>query len=229
MSVKKVLITAGSTMSMIDKVRGISNVFRGKTGAYIANHFADKGYNVTLLTSDSSVLSLMDSINVIGYRTFDELYSNMETEISSGNYDVIIHSAAVSDYQVESVSGLENKSGENVWLQITDTGKVSSSRFEKLSITLSRAPKIVDQIRKPWNFLGTLVKFKLLVGVYDEELIDVARRSRVASGADLIVANCLEWSSQYAYILGNDSKTQMVYRRQLPEKLLDRILELTGD
>jgi phosphopantothenate-cysteine ligase len=49
-------------------------------------------------------------------------------------------------------------------------------------------PKIVDEV-KPLAPAVYLVKFKLEVGRTREELIDIARRSRERSDADLIVAN----------------------------------------
>ena len=39
---KKILITSGSTSMKIDTVRTISNIFKGTTGALIANKAAEK-------------------------------------------------------------------------------------------------------------------------------------------------------------------------------------------
>jgi len=47
---RKVLITAGSTVAPIDQVREISNIFRGRTGAMIAEFLASKGVECTLIT-----------------------------------------------------------------------------------------------------------------------------------------------------------------------------------
>jgi len=46
----KVLITAGSTNVMIDQVRCISNIFKGKTGNAIARFFNDTE-EVTIILS----------------------------------------------------------------------------------------------------------------------------------------------------------------------------------
>ena len=53
---KSVLVTAGSTMVPIDKVRAITNIFNGRTGTNIALYFAQQGWNVTLVTSNPSLL-----------------------------------------------------------------------------------------------------------------------------------------------------------------------------
>ena len=63
-----------------------------------------------------------------------------------------------------------------------------------------RAPKLVDRIRGDWGFRGVLVKFKLEVGMSDEELLEVAERSRRQSDADLMVANTLEGAAHWAYL-----------------------------
>ena len=47
----KLLVTAGNTLVPIDSVRGITNVFTGRTGAGIALHAYRRGHHVTLLTS----------------------------------------------------------------------------------------------------------------------------------------------------------------------------------
>ncbi|PJA45782.1 hypothetical protein CO174_01615 [Candidatus Uhrbacteria bacterium CG_4_9_14_3_um_filter_50_9] len=48
----RILITAGSTMSMIDNVRGITNVFTGRTGAGYAveNMFGKAAFQWVTLT-----------------------------------------------------------------------------------------------------------------------------------------------------------------------------------
>ncbi|MGA9855786.1 MAG: phosphopantothenoylcysteine decarboxylase, partial [Gammaproteobacteria bacterium] len=46
-----IFITAGNTLVPIDRVRGITNVFSGRTGAAIARCAWERGHTVTLLTS----------------------------------------------------------------------------------------------------------------------------------------------------------------------------------
>ena len=63
-----------------------------------------------------------------------------------------------------------------------------------------RAPKLIDMVRSPWGFRGTLVKFKLEVGISDERLLEIAEKSRIHSQADFMVANTLEGASAWAYL-----------------------------
>ncbi len=50
------LVTAGNTLVPIDRVRAITNVFTGRTGASIARCAWERGHTVTLLTSHPEVV-----------------------------------------------------------------------------------------------------------------------------------------------------------------------------
>src|SRR5438034_5962598 len=45
----RILVTAGNTLVPIDRVRCITNIFTGRTGARIALHAQERGHDVTLL------------------------------------------------------------------------------------------------------------------------------------------------------------------------------------
>jgi len=220
----KVLITAGSTQTPIDKVRAITNIFRGQTGTNIAEHFFNQGSYVTLLTSNPDIVPwlLCRSIyrfKLVVFHTFDQLAEIMEEKITKGNYDAIIHSAAISDYKSEKVFVLDEHGG----LVAIDASKKVSSKQKELYLKLVPTIKLVDQIRQPWGFAGKLVKFKLEVGISDAELLAIAKKSRVDSAADLMVANCLEWADKYAYIIDQNDQVKKVIRQELPIGLYRRI------
>lgn len=242
----KILITAGSTNIMIDKVRCISNIFKGSTGSAIARYIAlnidDSKPNdipdVTLITSNPThnLIDRLGSLRVLPYKTYDELYSLMEKEITTGNYDVIIHSAAVSDYKVDgtfSIVRQECLGGEQIGyskkfsLSKIDSSKKISSSNPELFLKLVPTEKIIDKIREPWGFKGKLVKFKLQVGISDKELLDIATKSMATSKADFIVANCLEWANEKAYIIKKDSVDGIacVSRDRLAKELFNMITE----
>ncbi len=225
----KILVTGGSTQVMIDKVRCISNIFKGRTAWDIAIECGRNGFveqketYVKLLTSSTAYPTLTGYYidEVERFKTYDELYALMEKEVTTGNYDVIIASAAVSDYFVEGtyvgakIPGIEAAEG----LVKIDSSKKISSTENELYLKLAPTKKIVDQIRNPWGFKGKLVKFKLQVGITDEELIDIATKSMIHSKADIIVANCLEWAKERAFIITANS-VKSVTRSKLPEELL---------
>ena len=210
-----ILITGGHTEVPIDKVRCISNIFHGKTAIDIAKEACLQKHSVTLVGNESMFVATWDRFRF--YKTFDELEIVMEQEIKSNFYDCVIHSAAVSDYTVSRVLDDPNM------MPIDNTGKVGSN-YSKLYLEMVPTRKIVDEIRN-WGFKGILVKFKLQVDMPDEELIRIAHKSMQDSCADVIVANCLEWAKDRAYILTKDVN-QSVSRKLLAPALLNIIEEM---
>lgn len=243
----KILVTAGATQTPIDQVRAITNIFKGKTGTNIATelmYMNQEGqpswspkalHEVTLLTSNPDLMTNpQTNLRVIPYRTFDDLAALMEEEIRhgcpGGAYDVIIHSAAVSDYKVAKVLVPEERSVgwtydveyQHLILTPLDASKKISGSHDHMYLELAPTFKIVDKIRTEWGFTGFLVKFKLQVGITDEKLLDIARKSRDTSDADLIVANCLEWAKEYAYVVGRDGLAEKVTRGLIGSAIMQR-------
>ena len=61
----KILVTAGNTQTVIDRVRCITNVFSGRTGAQIAAEAFERGHAVTLVTSHPEVLTTVPAVTRI--------------------------------------------------------------------------------------------------------------------------------------------------------------------
>lgn len=223
-----VLVTAGNTQTPLDKVRCITNIFSGRTGARVAVEAFERGHAVTLLTSHPEVLDAMHSTRprtapawaVKPYRTFDDLDALMAAEVPRG-FDVVIHAAAVSDYHVAGV--FTHRDGA---FHDARAGKVKSSHPE-LWLKLTPAPKLIDKVRAEWGHAGTLVKFKLEVGATDAELLEVAERSRAHSAADLMCANTLEGMTEFAFV-GAGADYERVTRADLAARLLDAVEALSS-
>jgi phosphopantothenate---cysteine ligase (CTP) len=242
-----ILITAGNTLVPIDRVRGITNIFTGRTGAAIALEGHRRGHQVTLLTSHPEAVASLaedgipqDRWSLHRFRTFDDLQNRMSEVIPGGNLDAVVHCAAVSDYRSAGIyapgPGSHFDVATGTWHgtdgppTLTDraAGKVKSDEQE-LWIRLVRTPKLVDLIRSPWGFRGVLVKFKLEVDVSDDQLLEIAERSRQQSVADLMAANTLEGSALWAFLGPIDGKYERVSRRDLASRLLEAIERLHGE
>jgi phosphopantothenate---cysteine ligase (CTP) len=218
---KSALVTAGATIVPIDKVRAITNIFKGRTGTNIALYFSQQGWDVTLITSNPSLLEeeAAGSVSIQTYHTYDELLSRMQKSIcSEKRYDAIIHSAAVSDYRVEGAYTYERESGMQA---VGSKGKISGS-IEELYLRLLPTQKIVDLIRDAWGYKGYLVKFKLQTGISDDQLLKIAEKSRVHSKAEMMVANCLEWSDERAYVM-TEGRVVPVARADLPKTIMEEM------
>lgn len=236
------LVTAGNTLVPIDRVRCITNIFTGRTGAGIALHAHNKGHTVTLLTSHPEVVAILtqrppggDRWHLHPYRTFEDLQALMTTHVQNAGLDGIIHCAAVSDYLAAGVYAPNphthfdpasarwcGEGDQAPGLVDRAAGKVKSDEPE-LWLRLVRSPKLVDRIRSDWGFTGLLVKFKLEVALNDEQLLDIAEYSRKQSDADLMVANTLEGASEFAYLGPREGEYQRVEREHLSRVVLETL------
>jgi phosphopantothenate---cysteine ligase (CTP) len=232
------LVTAGNTLVPIDRVRCITNVFTGRTGATIARRAWERGHRVTLLTSHPEAVDnppQSESWTMLRYRTFEDLQRLMCEGVTGGELDAVIHCAAVSDYLAGSIyapaEGTHFLPESGRWVSDHATepemidraaAKVKSDEPE-LWLRLVRAPKLIDCLRRDWDFGGLIVKFKLEVGVSDEQLLAVAERSRQQSVADLMVANTLEGANEWAFLGPIDGQYRRVARHHLAERLLNAL------
>jgi phosphopantothenoylcysteine synthetase/decarboxylase len=240
-----VLVTAGNTLVPIDHVRCLTNVFTGRTGAAIAVAAHARGHRVTLLTSHPDALSESQPRAgdgrwaVIVYRTFDELRRAMAEMLRDEPPDALVHCAAVSDYLAAGVYAPDAqtrfRAEDGHWeggphgpaLVDRTAAKVKSDEPE-LWLRLVRAPKLIDLVRTEWGFRGTVVKFKLEVGASDQQLLEVAERSRQHSAAELMVANTLEGTGTYAFLGPIGGSYERVQRPELPSRLVGVLETLRG-
>lgn len=224
----RIFITAGNTQVAIDRVRCITNIFTGRTGASIALEAYRRGHQVTLATSHPEVIDALDHDparwRCLPYKTFDDLEVLMFRHIAETGQDAVVHCAAVADYLPAGIFAA-SQAGSALTMHDRSAAKVKSDEPE-LWLRLVRAPKLVDKIRGEWRYQGLLVKFKLEVGVDDDDLLAMAENSRRHSWADWMVANTLEGAAAWA-MLGNASGYQKVTRAELASALLD-VLERFG-
>jgi phosphopantothenoylcysteine synthetase/decarboxylase len=213
---------------MIDRVRDWGNIFTGNTGRSIAEALSTIGY-VELLTSNAQhadQLLAMRNIGVSLFRSHAELRTQLAQRVCSESFDAVFMTAAVADYQPAGVFSVEQRTpmadGCETWVvRNVSAGKVKS-HFEQIAVAGSRTEKLIDLFRREWSYRGLLVKFKLEVGIGEDELIAVAEASRRASGADYIVANTLDMvtgENAGAWLLGESGK-ERVPRHELSARLL---------
>lgn len=165
---KKVVISAGPTFEAIDPVRFIGNNSSGKMGFALAENFAQKGANVTLVTGPVSIQHQNSTIQRINVVSAEEMHQAMLSEYE--NADIVIMAAAVADYRPkEKAEQKIKKSAEN------------------LTIELVKNPDILSD-------LGTKKKQQFLVGFAletqneEENAKDKLRRKNL----DAIVLNSLQ-------------------------------------
>ncbi|WBW94778.1 bifunctional phosphopantothenoylcysteine decarboxylase/phosphopantothenate--cysteine ligase CoaBC [Oceanirhabdus sp. W0125-5] len=161
---KKILITAGPTISKIDPVRYITNHSSGKMGYEIAMEARDRGAEVTLVSGPTS-LETPFGINVIKVETNEEMFEAvMNNQMES---DIIIKSAAVADYKPKKYS----------------TQKIKKSD-DNLNIEFEKDTDILKE-------LGRRKEHQILVGfaAESENLIENALKKIEKKNLDYIIVN----------------------------------------
>lgn len=186
MAIKRVLITAGPTWVSIDRVRVISNIATGETGILLAERLQHLGAKVTLLLGPAEYSCKNKTIKLIRFVFFDDLKHKLLKELNTKKYDIVIHSAAVSDYRPAKIFRRKIRSG-----------------ISRLKIELVPTVKIIGLIKKidPSVFL---VGFKYEPYANREKLIKEAKDLIKSSSLDLAVANTIDKERYSSYILEDD-------------------------
>lgn len=203
---KRILITAGPTWVPIDNVRVISNIATGETGILLAELLQKKGARVSLLLGPVQACCLHKNIRLIRFKFFGELKNLISRELNSKKYDIVIHSAAVSDYKPSRVYPNKLKPGN-----------------KNGSLSLVPTEKLINIIKKINRSLF-LVGFKFEQKVRKPTLINEARRLIQASNADLVVANTIYNGKYNAYLVGTKNTSEAITSKKgLAAELINAI------
>lgn len=161
---KKILVTAGPTREDIDPVRYITNRSSGKMGYAIARAARNRGADVTLISGPTTITPPI-GVNFVSVHSAEDMYNAVMEYYAAS--DIVIKSAAVSDYKPEVFSKSKIKKSDN-----------------DLSIKLVRNKDILYE-------LGKLKKSQILVGFAAEtnSLDQYANNKLVNKNLDMIVAN----------------------------------------
>lgn len=113
---KKVLVTAGPTRERIDPVRFITNYSSGKMGFALAEAAKLKGADVVLISGPNN-LNKPQGLKYVEVETVEELRKAVEAEYEEA--DILLMSAAVSDYQTKKASAKKiKKTSAEITLQL---------------------------------------------------------------------------------------------------------------
>lgn len=188
---KRILITAGGTRERIDSVRYIGNMSSGRTAARLADELSTAGHSVTWLGARDAVQP--GSVNRMeSYYSYADLEAQLRLLLGSGEYDVVIHAAAVSDFSVASIEPAEPGT------VAASGGKLSSEAG--LVVHLKPNPKLLDGL-KSWSGNPQLrvIGFKLTDTDDEHQRIKAIKKQFDRSGVDAVVHNDLSEISQTAH------------------------------
>ena len=161
---KRILITAGATLEMIDPVRAITNLSSGKMGYAIAETAANMGADVTLVSGATS-LNPPKGVKNISAKNAADMYQAVMQNVSE--QDIFIGVAAVADYSPIKPSKHKIKKSE-----------------QSLSLQLSKNKDILADVASLPN-----APFCVGFAAESENLLEYAEAKRKAKKLPLIVAN----------------------------------------
>ena len=226
----KILVTSGGTSEAIDQVRSITNHSTGRLGKVITETLLKAGHQVCLITTRQALKAeLHPNLTMIVIKNTSDLLQEMKRIVP--DYQVLIHSMAVSDYSPVYMTGLDQVRASqdlNEFLHKKNMETKISSKDEVQVLFLKKNPKIISLV-KEWNPSIHLIGFKLLVDVTKEHLIQIARESLEKNQADLIVANDLTQinaDQHLAYLVEEKDYHIATSKQEIADLLTKRIQEL---
>jgi len=115
---KRVLVTAGASVEMIDPVRCISNISSGQMGVSLARAAYLRGAEVTLVHSQLSIPIpyYLHSIEALSAQDMHKAVTSIFDD-----FDIVIMCAAVADYTPQKVSETKIKKADDLTLHLTRT------------------------------------------------------------------------------------------------------------
>jgi phosphopantothenoylcysteine decarboxylase/phosphopantothenate--cysteine ligase len=161
---KKIMITAGATLEMIDPVRAITNLSSGKMGYAIAQAAQEMGAEVTLI-SGASALKPPLSVKTISAISANAMYQSVMQHVV--NQDIFIGVAAVADYRPATQHQEKIKKSESL-----------------LTLELKLNKDILAEVASLPN-----APFCVGFAAETEKLLEYAQAKRHAKKLPLIVAN----------------------------------------
>lgn len=161
---KKILITAGATLEMIDPVRAITNLSSGKMGYAIAQAAFEMGADVTLISGASALKPSM-GVSTISATNAENMYQSVMQNIAK--QDIFIGVAAVADYSPMTSS----------------TEKIKKSK-SSLTIELKPNKDILAEVASLPN-----APFCVGFAAETDNLLEYAEAKRKSKKLPLIVAN----------------------------------------
>lgn len=201
---RDLLLTAGATRNPVDAIRYLSAHATGRTGVDIAARLGGT-HRVHLLGSAEACLRAPPGLSTEEFTSTRDLMARMERWITTHPHGVVIHSAAVGDYEAEPVKS-----------------KIASGAPE-LVLRLQPGPKIVDHVRT-WAQDVFLVSFKAgAPELTPPELEAIARRQLERTRSDLVFANVIGALETSVLLVGPRETTAYPRRADALTALCERL------
>jgi phosphopantothenoylcysteine decarboxylase/phosphopantothenate--cysteine ligase len=208
---RRVIVTAGGTRERIDAVRFISNYSTGKMGFAIAAAAADRGAQVTLVST--AVHPAHHGVKVREVVTADEMLEELRSEIKGA--DLLMMAAAVADFRPTKAQG----------------GKIRREDTPTLTLELESIPDLVATLGKEKDAAGV---FRVGFAAEDSDLAGKGLEKMKRKGLQGIVANDISrkdigfGSDQNAGVVifsdGATHELEKMTKREMADRILDLVV-----
>ena len=182
---KKVIITAGGTQEPIDPVRVLTNRSSGKQGYALAQAALDRGAQVVLITTPTSLTPPIGA-KVLRVETAKQMLDAVLKE--SEESDALIMAAAVADFRPKNKAKnkIKKETGiPQIELEATEDilKTVAGKRSERIALNqgTSSGTQVEDEAKHPRVVVGFAAE--------SQDLIQNATNKLESKGLDLIAAN----------------------------------------
>ena len=208
----KALVTAGPTNEYIDPVRFITNKSSGKQGHALANAFAKKGFQTTLISGPTN-LEVGNNINLIKVETADEMLKATQDNLPT---DVAIFSAAVADFKAKEINNSKIKKQEKLHLELEKNIDI----LNYISKHNSLRPKLVIGFAAETNNVEENAKKKL-----EEKNCDWIIANDVSNKAIGFDSSFNEVSIYYRDKNMNDEKLAIKSKSEISDEIVERVIK----
>ncbi len=190
---KNILVTAGPTYEAIDPVRFIGNASSGKMGYALAEAFAEKGANVTLISGPTNLKAHHSNIQTISITSAAEMYAAVQSNFEKT--EIFVMAAAVADYTPT--------------LQVKEKIKKTTG---EMNVELTKTIDILKYIGEHKSKNQISIGFALET----ENELSNAQSKLKSKNADLIILNSLK--DKGAGFNGDYNKVTMLDKQGLVEE-----------
>lgn len=207
-SPRPVLVTAGATRNPVDAMRFLSANSSGRTGAAIADALSAHT-KVHLLGSPEALLRSGGAPSTEAFGATRDLMARMQAWATVNPTGILVHAAAVGDYEAAEQSAGKTPSQQAEWV-----------------IRLRPAPKIADQVLD-WSPELSLITFKAAgPETSAEELVQICRKQLERTRSTLVFGNVIGALGSTATLVDLNGSEAFPRRDDAMEALVARIRAL---
>jgi len=207
---RAVLLVGGAPRIAVDAVRFLTVSATGATALRLQTLLRERGHpGPDLLLSRDA----MPHASAARYGSRDDLEQELRGWVQAQPEGIVVMSAAVNDYQLESVETSWGASRRR-----HAVGQKIPSGADALQLRLVPASKLIDQLR-PWGLRGPIVGFKL----QERSAVQAAARAlRERTGAEVVLGNSIE--GDFQALVDAQGEQSYATRAAVLAALADRIV-----